>query len=328
MSFSLNSNQTNTHVLEFPDNTHLQTLFGPHHTHLFHLEDRLNLTIGTFGNKIILTGLPQCIEQAKLVFHQLYQRLVLQRTLTIEDIDQEIHISQASSKEQASILPPLPESDIKIITPKKVIYAQTAVQKDYIQALQQYSMVFGIGPAGTGKSYLAMATAVSYLITGKVQRIILTRPAVEAGEHLGFLPGDVKEKVDPYLRPLYDALYEMMPIENITKRMAHNEIEIAPLAFMRGRTLRKAFVILDEAQNTTVAQMKMFLTRLGPGSIMSINGDLTQIDLPSGVESGLKNTVHCLKDITDIKMIYFKEHDSIRHPLVEKILYAYTNSLK
>ena len=193
----------------------------------------------------------------------------------------------------------------------------------YVKALRQYPLVFGLGPAGTGKTYLAVAAAVSALINGKVDRIILSRPAVEAGERLGFLPGDLKEKVDPYLRPLYDALYDMLPSEQVERRLATGDIEIAPLAFMRGRTLANSFVILDEAQNTTAVQMKMFLTRLGQGAQMVVTGDLTQIDLPSGITSGLANALSILKGVKDIQMIEFSKEDVVRHALVSRIIEAY-----
>jgi phosphate starvation-inducible PhoH-like protein len=210
-----------------------------------------------------------------------------------------------------------------IPTRRRVVSPRTPGQKNYINALQRNDLVFGIGPAGTGKTYLAVATAVSALLSGQVQRIILSRPAVEAGERLGFLPGDLKEKVDPYLRPLYDALYDMLPSEQVNKRLISGEIEIAPLAFMRGRTLSKAYIILDEAQNTTISQMKMFLTRMGEDSKMIITGDLSQIDLPPGSISGLKDSIEKLNNIDGIAINYFNEDDVVRHPLVIKIVRAY-----
>jgi phosphate starvation-inducible PhoH-like protein len=213
--------------------------------------------------------------------------------------------------------------DEAIGTRKRQITARSPAQADYIRALRQHELVFGLGPAGTGKTYLAVAMAVDMLMSGLVERIVLSRPAVEAGERLGFLPGDLKEKVDPYLRPLYDALYDMLPAEQVEKRLASGEIEIAPLAFMRGRTLAHAYVILDEAQNTTPVQMKMFLTRLGEHARMAVTGDLSQIDLPRGTRSGLKDALETLDNVEGIAVVQFSEADVVRHPLVTRIVRAY-----
>ncbi len=215
------------------------------------------------------------------------------------------------------------EKDLSLHTRKRNVVPRTKGQAEYIAAMDKFEMVFGLGPAGTGKTYLAVAKAVVMMTEGKVDRIILTRPAVEAGENLGFLPGDLKEKIDPYLRPLYDALYEMLPAETVDKKIEMGEIEIAPLAFMRGRTLNNAFVILDEAQNTTPMQMKMFLTRLGENSRMVINGDLTQTDLPRGVQSGLFDALEVVAKIDNIGIVKFSEKDVVRHGLVSKIVKAY-----
>jgi phosphate starvation-inducible PhoH-like protein len=209
-----------------------------------------------------------------------------------------------------------------------MIFPRSANQAEFLTAMQNKDMIFGIGPAGTGKTYLAVAVGVSMLIAGKIDKIILTRPAVEAGEKLGFLPGDMREKVDPYLRPLYDAMHDMLPADQVERRLTNGEIEIAPLAFMRGRTLSNAFVILDEAQNTTPVQMKMFLTRLGNNARMVITGDLSQIDLPIGIESGLKQAAKILKNISDIAFINFDENDIVRHPVVSKIVVAYDKEAK
>lgn len=214
-------------------------------------------------------------------------------------------------------------SDLTLKTKKRQIRPRTATQGAFIEAMNKYEMVFGLGPAGTGKTFLAVAKAVSEMLAGHVDRIILTRPAVEAGENLGFLPGDLKDKIDPYLRPLYDALYDMLPADMVDKKLESGEIEIAPLAYMRGRTLSHAVVILDEAQNTTGMQMKMFLTRLGEGSRMIINGDLTQTDLPRGVVSGLIEATRILKDVLEIGFVTFTEKDVVRHGLVSKIVKAY-----
>jgi len=214
-------------------------------------------------------------------------------------------------------------SELVLNTKKRQIRPRTATQGAFIEAMNSHDMVFGLGPAGTGKTFLAVAKAVSEMLAGNVDRIILTRPAVEAGENLGFLPGDLKDKIDPYLRPLYDALYEMLPADVVDKKLDSGEIEIAPLAYMRGRTLSHAVVILDEAQNTTGMQMKMFLTRLGEGSRMIINGDLTQTDLPRGVVSGLIEATRILKNVSEIGFVEFSERDVVRHGLVSKIVKAY-----
>ena len=219
-------------------------------------------------------------------------------------------------------------SNIVLKTKKRHIYPRSATQAEYIQTMMQNELVFGLGPAGTGKTYLAVALAVSMMLEGTIDKIILSRPAVEAGENLGFLPGDLKEKVDPYLRPLYDALYEMLPAEQVDKKLALGEIEIAPLAFMRGRTLSNAFIILDEAQNTTPMQMKMFLTRLGENSRMVVNGDLSQVDLPRGVISGLRDALDTLKGTPNIGSVRFTAADVVRHGLVAKIVQAYEQKSK
>ena len=230
--------------------------------------------------------------------------------------------SPSHGKKGSSIDP-----DLEIVIPARgrVISPRTPSQSHYIDLIRRYDCVFGIGPAGTGKTYLAMASAVASLLTGQVNRLILSRPAVEAGERLGFLPGDLREKVDPYLRPLFDALHDMLPSEQVTKRIANGEIEMAPLAFMRGRTLTRAFVILDEAQNTSIAQMKMFLTRLGDGSKMVITGDVTQVDLPPGVPSGLAHALDVLHNVPGIGFTFFNNQDIIRHFLVSRIVKAYEN---
>ena len=216
----------------------------------------------------------------------------------------------------------------KFETWKKTIVSKSLGQNDYFDALNNYELVFGLGPAGTGKSYLAVAKGIDMLKKGLVEKIILTRPAVEAGERLGFLPGDMKEKIDPYLRPMYDALYDMMPSDRVEKKIISGEIEIAPLAFMRGRTFSNAFVIVDEAQNTTSVQMKMVLTRLGEGSRMVINGDLSQVDLPAGQMSGLQESQKILTKISDIKIVTLEAEDVIRHPIVAKIIRAYDQKIK
>ncbi|MDX1738712.1 MAG: PhoH family protein, partial [Alphaproteobacteria bacterium] len=220
------------------------------------------------------------------------------------------------------------EQEAMIRTPKKQLVARTPVQASYIKGMTHNDLTFGLGPAGTGKTYIAVCKAVSMLMSGKVDKIILSRPAVEAGENLGFLPGDMKEKVDPYMRPIYDALYDTLPGDQVNRKIEMGIIEIAPLAFMRGRTLKHAFVLLDEGQNATPVQMKMFLTRLGEGSRMVITGDLSQVDLPRGQKSGLRDAVETLQGIDGISMVRFSEEDVVRHPLVSKIVKAYDNRLR
>jgi phosphate starvation-inducible PhoH-like protein len=329
-----------TKQIEFSDNHLLIDLVGPQDKHILRIEQRLGVSIAFRGNHVAITGPEQSVDYAKKTLSFLYQKLQKQEIVDIAEVDSAIHLSthsyiqdntsidQADSKLEAStnISEKIPQ-DISIQTKRRIIFPRTKKQAEYIQAIQKHDMVFGIGPAGTGKTYLAVAAGVHLLLTGKVDRIILSRPAVEAGEHLGFLPGDMREKVDPYLRPLYDALNDMLPPDQVAKRIASGEIEIAPLAFMRGRTLTNAFVILDEAQNTTPMQMKMFITRLGSNAQMVINGDLTQIDLPRGTLSGLQEVMRVLHNIDDINFTLFTEEDVVRHPLVSKIVKAYDRDL-
>lgn len=305
--------------LEFSDNRFLSQLFGEHDQFLRKIEEALGIALIARGNRIIVVGPQEAVDLAREILNKLYQRLQRGMTLTVAEVDAALRFSQGNDKG----LVKLHQAFIDIPGKRRTVEARTPNQEIYIKTLQTYDLVFGIGPAGTGKTYLAVAQAVSELLSGKAQRIILSRPAVEAGERLGFLPGDLREKVDPYLRPLYDALYDMMPFEQVAKRLASGEIEVAPVAFMRGRTLSKSYVILDEAQNATAAQMKMFLTRLGEDSKMVVTGDLTQIDLPSGVQSGLRQAVDVLKDIREVSTIYFTEKDVVRHDLVGKIVQAY-----
>jgi|HubBroStandDraft_1064217.scaffolds.fasta_scaffold00163_28 phosphate starvation-inducible PhoH-like protein len=305
--------------IQFDDNSLLPPLFGERDRHLDRIERHLGVSLVPRGNLVAIGGSASSIERARAVLGGLYDRLKRGLPLDLADVDAALRLAAA---EETETLPLLAEP-ASIRTRKRQISARTAVQGDYIRALRDHSLVFGLGPAGTGKTYLAVAAAVDMLMTGQVQRIILSRPAVEAGERLGFLPGDLKEKVDPYLRPLYDALHDMLPAEQIIKRLANGDIEVAPLAFMRGRTLAHAFVILDEAQNTTPVQMKMFLTRLGEGARMAVTGDLSQIDLPRGTRSGLEDAIETLAGVEDIAMIRFTETDVVRHPLVMRIVRAY-----
>jgi phosphate starvation-inducible PhoH-like protein len=305
----------------------LALLVGPQDRHLNYIEKRLGISLALRGNCITITGNQPESVYAEKVLSYLYEQLRKGGAVGTSEIDHALQfiIRQTTVSPGHSALSneDSVQSEVSIVTKRRIVFPRSAHQSDYIRAMQTQELVFGIGPAGTGKTYLAVAQAVSLLLEGKIDRIILSRPAVEAGERLGFLPGDMKEKVDPYLRPLYDALHDMLPPEQVTKCLSNGEIEVAPLAFMRGRTLSQAFIILDEAQNTTAMQMKMLLTRLGPHSQMVINGDLTQIDLPSGVVSGLKNVIQVLKNVSDISFITFNEEDVVRHPLVAKIVRAY-----
>ena len=264
------------------------------------------------------------VENAKTAINILYEKASKGHVVGEQEVKAAVRICGGveSADEKQSL------SEIVLKTKKRYIYPRSATQAKYITEMMQNELVFGLGPAGTGKTYLAVALAVSMMLEGAVDKIILSRPAVEAGENLGFLPGDLKEKVDPYLRPLYDALYEMLPAEQVDKKLALGEIEIAPLAFMRGRTLSNAFVILDEAQNTTPMQMKMFLTRLGENSRMVVNGDLSQVDLPRGVISGLRDALDTLKGISNIGSVTFSANDVVRHGLVAKIVKAYEEKSK
>jgi len=253
----------------------------------------------------------------------LYHKVSQGQDVGEQEIKAAVRFSNGESAAETKAL-----TDIVLKTKKRHIYPRSATQAKYIQEMMKNELVFGLGPAGTGKTYLAVALAVTMMLEGKIDKIILSRPAVEAGENLGFLPGDLKDKVDPYLRPLYDALYEMLPAETVDKKIALGEIEIAPLAFMRGRTLSNAFVILDEAQNTTPMQMKMFLTRLGENSRMVVNGDLSQVDLPRGVVSGLRDALDTLHNVSNIGSVTFGAEDVVRHGLVAKIVQAYESRKK
>ena len=304
-----------TLTLAFDDNRLLSLLFGEHDEHLALIEHRLGVNITPRGNRVAIKGAPVAAEDARSVLLALYTRASRGLELTRGDVDGAIRMTRTRDEGEGG--------GDAIRTRRKSVTARTPNQKLYIDALRHHELVFGIGPAGTGKTYLAVACAAEALMNGEVDRIVLSRPAVEAGERLGFLPGDMKEKVDPYLRPLYDALYDMMPQSLVQKGLAENQIEIAPLAFMRGRTLSHAFVILDEAQNTTPQQMKMFLTRLGEGSRMVVTGDPTQIDLPGNISSGLVDALQILKGVKGIAQVQFEQADIVRHALVGRIVGAY-----
>ncbi|MBN9565068.1 MAG: PhoH family protein [Alphaproteobacteria bacterium] len=309
-----------TITVEFSNNRLLPFLFGEHDEFLHKLEKQFHIKVNNRGNRVQITGSPEGIHSAQSVLRHCYTRL--ERGLSLDALEFEAAMRIAAQSSQGLRIS-LDQEEIVISTHRRVISSRSLNQKKYLQALQNHELVFGVGPAGTGKTYLAVATGVAMMISGQVDRIILSRPAVEAGERLGFLPGDLREKVDPYLRPLYDALHDMLSGEQIAKRLSSGDIEVAPLAFMRGRTLANAFVILDEAQNTTPEQMKMFLTRLGNRSRMVVTGDLSQIDLPKGTKSGLQDAVDVLGKVDDIAFIYFNAQDVVRHPLVGKIVNSY-----
>ena len=302
--------------LQFEDNRLLPRLYGQHDQHLARIEQQLGVELTQRGNQLAIYGPTAEAETAREAITALYRRLKKGMDVDVHEVDAAVRLA-ARGSERAG------DAEIEIVTRKRVISPRSPTQADYIRALHEYELVFGLGPAGTGKTYLAVATAVTMLTSGRVDRIILSRPAVEAGERLGFLPGDVRDKVDPYLRPLYDALYDMLPADQVMRRIGNGEIEIAPLAFMRGRTLSNAFVILDEAQNTTPVQMKMFLTRLGENSRMAVTGDMTQIDLPLGARSGLADAIDVLQGVKGITYIRFTDVDVVRHPLVTRVVRAY-----
>ena len=313
--------------LEFENNTLMTIICGQHNQHLARIEQALNVQMDSFGNQIKISGLPDKVELASKTFTSLYQQL------SAQDNQDEISanlVDDVLRQTENGVNPATTPIDKSLFatTWKKKIFPRTAGQAAYFKLLRDHEVVFGLGPAGTGKTYMAVAWAVDFLKRRQVERIILSRPAVEAGERLGFLPGDMKEKVDPYLRPLYDALYDMMPSDKVDRMIANGEIEIAPLAFMRGRTLSNAFVIIDEAQNTTPVQMKMVLTRLGEDSRMAITGDLSQIDLPSGQLSGLSDAVNRLDGVKGIGITRLSGEDVVRHPVVARILKAYETGQK
>lgn len=321
-------------ILDFDNNRLLALLFGEHDRHLARIEERIGVAVASRGNRLMISGPVDAQAQAKKVLTDLYRRLEAGTEVEMGDVDGAIRMTQggpmnapvsAKLRDKAELIRddrPIPEGAVR--TKKRIILPRSHTQKVYFDALQKNELVFGLGPAGTGKTYLAVAMAVNFLLEGRVDRIILSRPAVEAGERLGFLPGDMRDKIDPYLRPLYDALYDMLPAERVAKGLESGEVEVAPLAFMRGRTLANAFVILDEAQNTSPVQMKMLLTRLGENSRLVVTGDMSQIDLPIGVPSGLRHALDILEGVEGIAFVRFGEADVVRHPLVTKIVRAYS----
>ena len=306
-------------TLSFEDNGRCAVLFGRHHEHLALLEQHLPVSLAARGNLVTISGEVEPVAAAASVLEGLYRQLDGGLDLGRNEVDAAVRMILQAPRGVAA----LPGDDVTIRTERRRVSPRSPTQAAYLQAMRAHDLVFGIGPAGTGKTYLAVATGVALLKQRVVDRLILSRPAVEAGERLGFLPGDMKDKVDPYLRPLYDALQDMLPDGKLGAKLESGQIEIAPLAFMRGRTLANAFVILDEGQNTTPAQMKMFLTRLGENSRMVVTGDPSQDDLPPGTCSGLVDAVRRLDRTREIGVIRFTERDIVRHPLVEVILKAY-----
>lgn len=306
--------------VSFGDNERVAHLFGPQGDHLRFLEDKLGLSIHSRGGQATIRGAKDQVQFAEKILKQIYSVLEKNAGVTREDFEQAIRILR---DEGNSELRNMYMDSIHLPGRKQGIAPKTIGQKKYLEAITKYDIVFGVGPAGTGKTYLAMAMAVKALLSGQVERIVLTRPAIEAGEKLGFLPGDLEEKVNPYLRPLYDAMHDMVDYERAQNMIARGEIEVAPLAFMRGRTLNGAFIILDEAQNTTVEQMKMFLTRMGFYSKAVITGDITQVDLPRERKSGLTHALGVLKNVSGIFVHEFSGKDVVRHPLVAEIVEAY-----
>ena len=300
--------------MTFDDNALIAELYGNHDRNLVRIEQLANVQLNSRGNQLTISGAADDATVAHKALTGLYERL--KRGLSVEQADVDAAVRFARSGGDGA-------DGESIRTRRRTIQARSPGQRTYLQALRERDMVFALGPAGSGKTYLAVAIGVSLLLAGKVERIVLSRPAVEAGERLGFLPGDMKEKIDPYLRPLYDALHDMLPAEQIANRMESGEIEIAPLAFMRGRTLAHCFIILDEAQNTTPMQMRMFLTRLGEGSRMVITGDPSQTDLPNNQKSGLADAVDTLSDVDGVRFVRLTSKDVVRHDLVTRIVDAY-----
>ena len=315
----------NENQIEFPNNRLLAKLCGEYDRNLTTIETELFIQIVRRGNQLVLLGDDESLSSGVSILEYLYNRLEQGRDVLPVDIVTALRMNSVTNggEKNTEQLKMFKGSIMEIKTRKKIVEPRTEAQATYVESLFKNELAFGIGPAGTGKTYLAVAVAVSMFISGRVDKIILSRPAVEAGERLGFLPGDLKEKVDPYMQPLYDALNDFLPAKQMGKLIEDKVIEIAPLAFMRGRTLANAFVVLDEAQNATTMQMKMFLTRLGEGSRMVVTGDRTQTDLPRGVQSGLADAERLLKEVSKISFNYFTAKDVVRHPLVAAIIEAY-----
>ncbi len=306
--------------VEFEDNRLLPTVFGEHGRNLARIEQRLDVSLNNRGNLVTISGPADSVEAARDALDRLYRSAGRGHHVDQAEVDAAVRMAEGADSDTAVGAEPF------IQTRRKRIVARSPNQAHYMRTISDHEMVFATGPAGTGKTYLAVCSAVAMLTAGRVDRIVLSRPAVEAGERLGFLPGDMREKVDPYMQPLYDALYDALPAEQVVKRLETGEIEIAPLAFMRGRTLSNAYVILDEAQNTTPVQMKMALTRIGENSRMVITGDLTQVDLPGGQRSGLADALETLAGVKGIEFVHFTQADVVRHELVTRIIQAYDRS--
>ena len=302
--------------IDFDDNRLLPELFGDHDKNLARIETQLGISLINRGNQVALAGAGEAVDLAEAGLKHLYARLKGGEPIEDADVDAALRMARRP-------MDLFGRQEPVIRTRRRQISARTPIQAKYIDAIHDSDLVFGLGPAGTGKTYLAVCVAVSMYLVGQVERIILSRPALETGERLGFLPGDMKEKVDPYLRPIYDALYDTLPADQVSRKLETGDVEVAPLAFMRGRTLKNAFVLLDEAQNTTEMQMRMFLTRLGENSRMVVTGDLSQIDLPPGRISGLAEAVQTLAGVRGVEMIRFAAGDVVRHPLVARIVEAY-----
>ena len=309
---------TTEFVLDPPEAERLANLSGPFESHLRMIELRLGVEIANRGNVFRLTGGPNSVKRTERLLRALWDEAA-EQPLTEPDVH--LHLSESGADEPADN--DIEPQEVVIRVKRGSIRGRGANQARYLHAIATHDINFGVGPAGTGKTFLAVASAVEALNEGRVQRLVLVRPAVEAGEKLGFLPGDLTQKVDPYLRPLYDALYEMLGVEKVVRLLEKNVIEIAPLAYMRGRTLNDAYVILDEAQNTSIEQMKMFLTRIGYGSTAVVTGDMTQIDLPKHQKSGLKDALEVLRGVDGISFTFFESRDVVRHPLVARIVNAY-----
>ena len=306
--------------VEFEDNLLVPLLYGERDQHLDRIERQLGVSLVPRGNRLTISGPASATEVARLALSRLYDRLKSGHEIDVAAVEAGVRLAQAEIDEKS---PSLWNEEAGFRTRKRRVVPRSAAQGEYVKAMREKELVFGLGPAGTGKTYLAVAAGVDLLMTGRVERLILSRPAVEAGERLGFLPGDLRDKVDPYLRPIFDALNDMLPAEQLARRLGTGEIEVAPIAFMRGRTLAHAFVILDEAQNTTPVQMKMFLTRLGEGSRMVVNGDPTQVDLPPGARSGLADALDALRGLDEAAVVRFTAADVVRHRLVARIVGAY-----
>ena len=308
-------------TVQFDDNSLLPLLFGEFDQNLARIEQAFGVSLSSRGNRVAISGPKSSAQSARAVLRALYDRL--DKGLAVDAAEVDAAIRLVTQGDDPDGTAGSEADELLVRTPRRHITPRSMGQKAYLSALRDCDLVFGLGPAGTGKTYLAVGVAVSLMMSGQVDRIVLSRPAVEAGERLGFLPGDMREKIDPYLRPLYDALYDMLPAEQVIKRLNSGEIEVAPLAFMRGRTLSNAFVILDEAQNTTQVQMKMFLTRLGENSRMAVTGDLSQIDLPPNSVSGLNHAVETLDGVEGVAVVNFTHVDVVRNPLVTRIVQAY-----